>query len=338
VPEAVRFTAIVLAAQRAGRLDPLAEKAGVTHKCLVPIVGRPLIEWVLETLVTVPGVERIRICVEEEAMDEVRAVAAPFEGRGKPIDFAPAKETITESVYEAALGIEGAILVTTADNVNMTRDAVEQVMAPLGQGYEGALALATRASVLAARSDEKLGYTNVDRVGPYRFKDDRYSNCNMYGIAGERVLRMAEAFRAGGQFSKNKKRLVGFLGLFNIVLLRFKLLTLEQAMERLSKRFGVRVKAVVLEDGAQAVDVDNERTYRLAEQILLQRRANIAGSSSPATAGEGDHPQGGGGVTGSVNAVSRQTLLRFGSYPSTMLRMVPLPICDGEELSGLRVA
>ena len=39
--------------------------------------------------------------------------------------------------------------------------------------------------------------------------------------------------------------------------------------------------------------------------------------------GEGDHPQGGGGVKGTGRA----------SYPSTMLRMVPLPIsaADGEE-------
>lgn len=276
MPETVRFTAIVLSAQRAGGLDPLAEKAGVTHKCLVPIVGRPMIEWVLETLVTVPGVERIRICVEDEAMEEVRILAAAFAGRGKAIDFAAAQKTITESVYHAAEGVEGPILVTTADHVNMSRDAVEKVMAPLGQGYAGALALARREAVLAARADQKLGYTNVDRVGPYRFKDGRFSNCNMYAIGGQRVLHMAEAFRAGGQFSKNKKSLVRFLGLFNILLLRFKLLTLEQAMARLSKRFGAKVKAVVLEDGAQAVDVDNERTYRLAEHILLERRAAAA--------------------------------------------------------------
>ena len=43
-------TAIVLAAQRAGRLDPLAERAGVSHKCLVPIGGVPLITHVLTTL------------------------------------------------------------------------------------------------------------------------------------------------------------------------------------------------------------------------------------------------------------------------------------------------
>ena len=40
---------IILAAQRAGVVNPLAERAGVSHKCLAPIYGKPLIEWVLDT-------------------------------------------------------------------------------------------------------------------------------------------------------------------------------------------------------------------------------------------------------------------------------------------------
>jgi hypothetical protein len=36
----------------------------------------------------------------------------------------------------------------------------------------------------------------------------------------------------------------------------------------------------------------------------------------PIEDGEGDHPKGGGGVTGTG----------LGKYPSTMLRMVPLPM------------
>ena len=44
------LTVIVLAAQRGGRLDPLAAEAGVSHKCLVPIGGRPLLAHVLEAL------------------------------------------------------------------------------------------------------------------------------------------------------------------------------------------------------------------------------------------------------------------------------------------------
>jgi GTP:adenosylcobinamide-phosphate guanylyltransferase len=266
---ALPFTAIILAAQRSGRLDPLAAEAGVTHKCLVPILERPLIQYVLEALAPVPGLERIRICIEPEAVEPVRAIPG---ASGIRVDFVPSRETITDSAYASAEGVDGPFLITTADNVNLTPSAVEEMMQSIAAGADCAIGLAARGAVLAARADAELGFTDVSKVGPYRFSDDSYSNCNLYAMAGPQVLKMAEAFREGGQFSKNRERLIRFVGLFNILLYRFKLMTLSGAMKRLSRRFGLKVEAVVLEDGAQAVDVDNARTYKIAEAMLRRKR------------------------------------------------------------------
>jgi GTP:adenosylcobinamide-phosphate guanylyltransferase len=274
---ALPFTAIILAAQRAGQLDPLAAEAGVTHKCLVPIVGRPLIEWVLDALVGVPGLRAIRICVEPEATGEVRQVPGGAGERGVPVDYVAAAPTITESVYRAAEGIEGPILVTTADNVNLTPAAVLDTMAPLTRGAQCTVALASREAVIAARRPGEASNVTYDNVGPYKFKDGRYSNCNLYGFAGVHVLKFAEAFREGGQFSKNRKRLARFVGPVNILLYVLKLMTLRTAMKRLSRRFGARLEAVLLPDGSQAIDVDNPRTYKIAETLL---RARSAGPSA----------------------------------------------------------
>ena len=68
------FDAIILAAQREGRLDPLAAEAGVSHKCLVPIGGRPLLAHVLEAIAGVEGLARIRISVEPGAETALRAI------------------------------------------------------------------------------------------------------------------------------------------------------------------------------------------------------------------------------------------------------------------------
>ena len=38
--------AIVLAGQRRGAANPLAVRAGVSHKCLAPIAGKPLVQRV----------------------------------------------------------------------------------------------------------------------------------------------------------------------------------------------------------------------------------------------------------------------------------------------------
>lgn len=268
------FTVIILAAQRAGRLDPLAAAAGVTHKCLVPILGRPLIQYVLEGLAPARGLKRIRICIEPEAIEAVRAVPGASGELGVPVDFVASEPTLTESAYASAEGLEGALLFTTADNVNVTPQAVEQVMAAIAAGADGALALASREAVLAAR--EEPPSADNTRVGPYRFADGRFSNCNLYAMVGPQVLEFAEAFRQGGQFSKKMRRLIGFVGPFNILLYTLRVLTLEQAMRRLSKRLRRKVVAVLLDDGAQAVDVDNPRSYRAAETILRKRRPQPA--------------------------------------------------------------
>jgi CTP:molybdopterin cytidylyltransferase MocA len=63
--------AIVLAGQRRGAVNPLAARAGVTHKCLAPIAGKPLLAHVLEALAATPALAEIRISVEPEAEPEL---------------------------------------------------------------------------------------------------------------------------------------------------------------------------------------------------------------------------------------------------------------------------
>src|SRR5690606_28858220 len=43
-------TVLILAGQRLGKVDPLAEAHGAQHKCLVPLLGRPLIGYVLDAV------------------------------------------------------------------------------------------------------------------------------------------------------------------------------------------------------------------------------------------------------------------------------------------------
>jgi GTP:adenosylcobinamide-phosphate guanylyltransferase len=254
------FGIVILAAQRDGRLDPLAAEAGVTHKCLVPIGGRPLLAHVLAALAEVEGIESVRISVEPGAEAMLAPVAA---ASGLPVRFAAAAETLPDSVYAAAEGIESPIVITTADNVLLTAAAVRQVAARLAAGDDAVLALARKEDVLSAHPQGQRRF--------YNFRDGEYSNCNLYGLS-RRGLRLAEVFREGGQFAKNPMRLGRALGYFNLLLLRYGLVTVGRAMERFGRRFGVRASAVLLEDGAHAIDVDNRRTYDIAA-LLLDRRA-----------------------------------------------------------------
>lgn len=258
---AERFTIVVLAAQRGGRLDPLAAEAGVTHKCLVPIGGLPLLAHVLSALGEVGDIESVRISVEEGAADRLRPIAALS---GLPVGFVTSADNLADSVYRAAEGSALPVVVTTADNVLLTPGAVRQVMDSLARGTDAVLALARKEDVLAAHPQGQRRF--------YRFKDGEYSNCNLYGLS-RRGLKLAETFREGGQFKKNPMRIARAFGFFNLLLLRFALVGLAGAMQRLSRRFRVKVDAVVLADGAHAIDVDNKRTYDIAAELLDRRAA-----------------------------------------------------------------
>jgi len=56
------LTALVLAGTRAGG-DPLAEHAGVSHKALIEVGGRTMIERVVEALAASPAVGRIVVAM-----------------------------------------------------------------------------------------------------------------------------------------------------------------------------------------------------------------------------------------------------------------------------------
>ncbi len=258
---AERFTVVVLAAQRNGRLDPLAAEAGVTHKCLVPIGGQPLLTHVLSALAEVGDIDSVRISVEDGAADRLRPIATLS---GLPVSFVTAADNIADSVYRAAEGATGPVVVTTADNVLLTPAAVRQVMAELASGTDTVVALARKEAVLAAHPQGQRRF--------YRFRDGEYSNCNLYGLSC-RGLKLAETFREGGQFAKNPMRIARAFGLVNLLLLRSGLVTLDRAMQRLARRFRVSVAAVVLADGSHAIDVDNKRTYEIAAELLDRRAA-----------------------------------------------------------------
>lgn len=256
------YSVIVLAAQRTGVVNPLAQRAGVSHKCVVPICGKPLIIHVMDVLAALAVRPHVRVSVEPEIHEELHALFAPYRDAGMTIDFVASSTNIAESVVLAAQGLEAPYLVTTADNVLLTGEAVEQTRALL-ETADGVLNLAPREAVQAAHPEGQRNY--------YHFKDVSVANCNLYGISGPKALAATEAFRGGGQFMRNPKRLVDAFGLLNIVLFRFGWLSLASAEKRLSRRFGLAIRAVVQKDGSQAIDVDNERTYDIAELILKQR-------------------------------------------------------------------
>jgi len=256
-------TAIVLAGRRDGQVDPLAAAAGLTDKCLVPIVGQPMIAHVLGALDAAPQIARIVVSVNEPGLLDDVAEVRSMVASGK-LHVSSAQDNLVDSVLDAVAGERFPILITTADNVLLTPGAIAEFVAGAIEA-DVAVAFARRDSVLAAHPSGQRRF--------YKFSDDSYSNCNTYWIGSGEALEVAEVFRSGGQFAKHPLRIVEAFGLINLLRFHYGIGSLGAAFMRFSRRFRLDMKAVILSDGAVAIDVDNERTRDVAETILMSRRS-----------------------------------------------------------------
>lgn len=261
-------TILILAGKRDGKLDPLAENAGVSHKCRVPICGKPLLQWVLEGVAPAFPDSPIYISIHDpEVIADIPAVQE-LTASGR-LQISIAQAGILESVEAVAQNLERPypMMITTGDNVLITPELLREAWdeAQTSQA-EAMFVLGEKMRIKAAHPEAQRNF--------YEFKDIAIANCNLYFLRDAKAMNAAEAFREGGQFMKSKGRILRAFGLTNFLLFASKLKTVDQMMKRMSKRFGVHVHAHVLEDGAYAVDVDNQRTYDIAELLLKERKAD----------------------------------------------------------------
>jgi CTP:molybdopterin cytidylyltransferase MocA len=254
---------IILAAQRKGQVDPLAQRFGVSHKCLAPLHDEALIIHVLRTLSALPEIASVVVSIEPEMFQAITDLVEQ-DGCGDKIHCRPAADNIADSVRVAAEGHEGVLIVTTADNALLKAASVNAMVGAL-QSHDVAIAMASREAVLAAHPEGQRRF--------YRFKDGEFSNCNLYGLRDVSALKAAEFFRGGGQFAKKASRIIQAFGLINLLLLRLHLVSLPTGLDRIAKRIGLTIAPVILRDGTQAIDVDNDRTYAIVDLLMTQQRA-----------------------------------------------------------------
>ena len=256
---------LVLAGRRSATLDPLAEKAGVSHKCMVPVRGEAMVGRVLRIAAQAFPESPLFLSIEDFGLvaDEPTVKRLKAEGRLKPVG---SEHNIVDSVVEASRETGFPLLITTADNVLMTVEGMRSVVARAAEpGTDGVLLMAGEKDILAAHPDGQRRF--------YRFRDGGYSNCNLFWIGSPSALKVTDPFRLGGQFAKKKARAVRALGLAALLLYVTKAVTLQGMFRHFSRRFGLNIVPLVTRDGRLAIDVDNERTLKVAEEILAREGA-----------------------------------------------------------------
>jgi GTP:adenosylcobinamide-phosphate guanylyltransferase len=253
---------LVLAGRRSPATDPLAVRAGVTHKAMVPVGGEAMVGRVLRIAEEAFPDAALYVSVDDPAAIAAEPSVARLTAAGR-LRTLEAQPNIVDSVVTASRATGFPLLITTADNVLMTAQGMHEMVRLGDRGEADAIAMmAERGDILAAHPDGQRRF--------YAFRGGAYSNCNLFWLGSDKALRATESFRLGGQFAKHKRRAVKALGLTTLFLFVTRLLTLDGMFRHFSRRFGVRIVPMVTADGRLAIDVDNERTFRVAEELLAR--------------------------------------------------------------------
>jgi GTP:adenosylcobinamide-phosphate guanylyltransferase len=245
---------IILAASR-GPDDPMARHFGVAHKCNIEMIGKPMLQWVLDALRTT-AVARPYVLV----IDDAAAVPASHD-----VEFMPAEASAPASAM-AALSHVGSfpVLITTGDHPLLTAAMVEHVMNGAGEREADVLVgLATAETIQAAYPETRRTYFNLGGT--------RVSGCNLFAVTSVHGIKLLERWRELEQNRKKPWKLVSAFGVKPLVLYALGLLTVERAFAHVSARLGISVKPVFMPYAEAAIDVDKPSDHALAERILLAR-------------------------------------------------------------------
>ena len=260
-----KITALIMAGKRSGVHDPLAQRAGVSQKCVVPVHGVPMIERVIREVAACDRIGAIHVVAHDHEEIAAQPTVKKLMDEGR-LHFREGKFNIVDSVLSGAEGASFPLMITTADNCLVTPDGyAEFIDKALEQNLDAASAMARREDVQAADPEGQSKF--------YKFSDGEFSNCNMYWLGSEKALAAAEIFRNGGQFVKFPSRIAKAFGVVNLIRFFLGWGTRERLFAQVSKRFGMKMRPIVVSKGEYAIDVDNERTFEVTERLLKKREA-----------------------------------------------------------------
>jgi len=264
--EMTAWSALVLAADRHEN-DPVAVDAGVPCKALAPVAGVPMLQRVLDAISASDRIRRITLVGPprkwlQELPDISRRIDSNSLGWIEPAPSPSA--SAWQGLQE--LPEHQPVLVTTTDHALLSTRMIDYFLDHAERsGCDFVVGLARLETVQAGFPGSRRTATRL-RGGPY-------CGCNLFAVNTPRGRELTAFWRRVEEQRKKPWRvIVGALGWRAVLSYFAGRLTLEQALERLSQRLGLRLGAVVLPFAEAAVDVDTPADRQLVERVLAARQ------------------------------------------------------------------
>jgi GTP:adenosylcobinamide-phosphate guanylyltransferase len=271
------WTAIVLAGRRPGE-NGFAASHGVAAKALIRAGGEPMLGRVARTLLQCPSIGRIVVLAQEA--EGLLTGDLAWMAADPRIATAEAGDGISVSVSRLA-GTDAApypVLVTTADHPLLRPEMVETFIAGAA-GVDVAFAMVERKTVEQAHPATRRTWLKA--------ANGHFSGANLFALMTPASKRGSDFWARAEKDRKRTLKLLSFLGLGVFLRAVTRTISLEGAAERVGRKAGFRLKAVLLPFAEAAIDVDKPADLELAERILAARADLPAASAASAAASAG---------------------------------------------------
>lgn len=246
------FAALVLAGSRRGG-DPLAGVEGMSHKALIVLEGRPLLERVV-TALREAGADPIAVCCDEGPVAEL--------ARQLATQVIPPGEGPSASVARAFAELGAPLLVTTADHGLLEAAWVRQIIAETPADSDLSVMLAERDRIERAMPGSKRTYL--------KFADGQWSGCNLFFLQTGKAGLAVETWQMVEADRKRPWRIAARLGPGTLLSMLLGRLTLAEGLARLGRKIGITANLVAAENGLAAIDVDTPKDLADIRALLAK--------------------------------------------------------------------
>jgi GTP:adenosylcobinamide-phosphate guanylyltransferase len=258
------FQALVLAGDR-GSTDPLLAQSEACCKAMIEIDGTPMVLRVLAALEAAECINGRTLSGPKPEQLAIEPSVNRLVETGE-VDWCEPRETPSTSASHAMKRIDRdtPVLITTADHPLLTARIIDDFC------RESAVSDADLTVGLAPYRRVQQAFPGMKKT-VLRFRGGHYCGCNLFAFLTPHARDFANHWRQVESDRKNPLKMIRLLGWGAVIRYLLGRLSLEEALGSLSRKFGLRIRAVILPYAEAAVDVDSVRDHYIVQEKLTSR-------------------------------------------------------------------
>lgn len=256
----MNWQALILAGQRPGGQDAVADAAGVKVKALAPVGDCVMLKRVYNALSALDEFTNISVIGHAALLKQHRDFAdisnITWVQQQQP------SPSLSVLAHFQSIEKSGPLLITTGDHALLQSDWVSFFLKEAEKSGADLVA-----GVANFKQAEKKIY---GKRTLYRLKDGAFSGCNLFALMTPKAERLLTFWKDMEDLRKKPLRVISVFGIGMVMRFLLGNLTLAHALTLASSRLNCRLSAVVLPDPKAAIDVDHPNDWQLAQRLVAE--------------------------------------------------------------------